>query len=202
MEPERGQDGEGFGNRDGGLDMGIDVVGSKVNVLDRIIPCVRVAVVVDVIVVTEAGVDAFGGEVAVVGVVVSGFEVGGDDEVVPVVHRVGTHAVPRSSEGVADIVAGIYDVVTAYLGCVVFHMPYIDGFESGFPLEGRYVEFDTQPYGTVAPGVGEAIEVGSVVPRCQCVESFGEMGLSRVLLDGLVAGVDVESYRRTVEESV
>ena len=26
--------------------------------------------------------------------------------------------------------------------------------------------------------------------------------LSRVLLDGLVAGVDVESYRRTVEESV
>ena len=55
---------------------------------------------------------------------------------VPVVHRVGTHAVPRSSEGVADIVAGIYDVVTAYLGCVVFHMPYIDGFERGFPLEG------------------------------------------------------------------
>ena len=85
MEPERRQDGEGFGNRDGGLDMGIDVVGSIVNVLDRIIPCVRVAVVVDVIVVTEAGVDAFGGEVAVVGVVVSGFEVGGDDEVVPVV---------------------------------------------------------------------------------------------------------------------
>ena len=135
MEPERGQDGEGFGNRDGGLDMGIDVVGSIVNVLDRIIPCVRVAVVVDVIVVTEAGVDAFGGEVAVVGVVVGGFEVGGDDEVVPVVYRVGTHAVPRSSERVG-IVAGVYDVGTAFLDGVVSLMPYIDGFESGFPLEG------------------------------------------------------------------
>ena len=83
----------------------------------------------------EAGVDAFGGEVAVVGVVVSGFEVGGDDEVVPVVYRVGTHAVPRSSERVG-IVAGVYDVGTAFLDGVVSLMPYIDGFESGFPLEG------------------------------------------------------------------
>ena len=57
------------------------------------------------------------------------------------------------------------------------------------------MEFDTQPYGTVAPRVGEAVEVGSVVPRCQCVESFGEVSLGRVLLDGLVAGAEPSTAR-------
>ena len=50
--------------------------------------------------------------------------------------------------------------------------------------------------------MGEAKEVDGVVPRCQRVESFGEIGLGRVLFDGLVAGVDVEAHRRTVEECV